>query len=47
MGSWSITSIASAGGVKGLLFFQGEQDAIFGDETQTVRKPSLIDPLRT
>ncbi len=35
------------GRVKGLLFFQGEQDAIFGDETQTVRKPSLIDPLRT
>ena len=35
------------GRVKGLLFFQGEQDAIFGDETQTVRKPSLIDPIRT
>jgi hypothetical protein len=35
------------GRVKGLLFFQGEQDAIFGDETQTVRKPSLISPIRT
>jgi sialate O-acetylesterase len=35
------------GRVKGLLFFQGEQDAIFGDDTQTVRKPSLIEPIRT
>jgi sialate O-acetylesterase len=35
------------GRVKGLLFFQGEQDAIFGDETETVRKPSLIEPIST
>src|SRR5262249_35759640 len=27
--------------------FQGEQDAIFGDEHQTVSKPSLISPIRT
>jgi sialate O-acetylesterase len=40
--------ISSAGGrVKGLLFFQGEQDAIFGDEDQTLTKPSLIEPTKT
>ncbi len=40
--------IKSAGGrIKGILFFQGEQDAIFGDERQTVTKPSLIYPIRT
>lgn len=38
--------VASAGGrVKGLLFFQGEQDAIFGDVNQAMTKPSLIGPL--
>lgn len=38
--------VASAGGrVKGLLFFQGEQDAIFGDVNQAVTKPSQIGPL--
>ncbi|MFO1092938.1 MAG: sialate O-acetylesterase [Planctomycetaceae bacterium] len=40
--------VESAGGrVKGLLFFQGEQDAIFGDEHATVTKPSLIAPIST
>jgi sialate O-acetylesterase len=40
--------VATAGGrVKGLLFYQGEQDAIFGDEQQPVASPSLIDPLCT
>jgi sialate O-acetylesterase len=40
--------VASAGGrVKGMLFFQGEQDAIFGDENETVTKPSLIGPITT
>lgn len=40
--------IQSAGGrVKGMLFFQGEQDAIFGDEQETVMKPSLIAPITT
>lgn len=40
--------VSSAGGkVKGVLFFQGEQDAIFGDENQTVTKPSLIYPITT
>jgi sialate O-acetylesterase len=40
--------VESAGGrVKGLLFFQGEQDAIFGDERQTLDKPSLIEPIST
>jgi sialate O-acetylesterase len=38
----------NAGGrVKGLLFFQGEQDAIFGEERATVTKPSLIYPTLT
>jgi sialate O-acetylesterase len=35
------------GRIKGLLFFQGEQDAIFGDETQSVTTPSAIGPLST
>ena len=40
--------IESAGGrVKGMLFFQGEQDAIFGDEHEMVTKPSLIAPITT
>ncbi len=40
--------VQSAGGhVKGMLFFQGEQDAIFGDEATTVTKPSLIAPITT
>jgi len=33
--------------VKGMLWFQGEQDAIYGDEHQTVTKPSLIYPIST
>lgn len=40
--------IKSTGGkLKGVLFFQGEQDAIFGDEQKTVTKPSLIAPITT
>jgi sialate O-acetylesterase len=40
--------VGSAGGrVKGMLFIQGEQDAIFGDERETVTKPSLIAPITT
>ncbi len=40
--------VKSAGGrVKGMLFFQGEQDAIFGDEVRTVTKPTLIAPITT
>jgi len=40
--------VKSAGGrVNGMLFFQGEQDAIFGDEQQTVTTPSLIAPITT
>jgi sialate O-acetylesterase len=40
--------VQSAGGrVKGLLFFQGEQDAIFGEEHRTVTSPSLIYPTGT
>ncbi len=40
--------VTSAGGrVKGMLFFQGEQDAIFGEETKTVTKPTLIAPITT
>jgi sialate O-acetylesterase len=40
--------VESAGGrVKGMLFFQGEQDAIFGDESKTVTKPTLIAPITT
>jgi sialate O-acetylesterase len=40
--------IESVGGrIKGVLFFQGEQDAIFGDEIHTVTKPSAIGPLST
>ena len=38
---------AVGGRVKGLLFYQGEQDAIFGDHDETVTKPSLIGPLKT
>ena len=38
--------VMRAGGrVKGMLFFQGEQDAIFGDKDQTETKPSLIGPV--
>ena len=33
--------------VKGMLFFQGEQDAIFGDESKTVSRPTLIAPITT
>jgi sialate O-acetylesterase len=40
--------VEGAGGrVKGMLFFQGEQDAIFGDEGKTVTKPTLIAPITT
>lgn len=40
--------IRSVGGrIKGVLFFQGEQDAIFGDETRPVTTPSVIGPLST
>ena len=40
--------VMRAGGrVKGMLFFQGEQDAIFGDEVTTVTKPTLIAPITT
>ena len=40
--------VESAGGrVKGMLFFQGEQDAIFGDEAETLTKPTLIAPIAT
>jgi sialate O-acetylesterase len=40
--------IARAGGrVKGMLFFQGEQDAIFGDRDVAVTQPSQIDPVST
>ena len=40
--------VMSAGGrVKGVLFFQGEQDAIFGDKDRTVTTPSLIGPVST
>jgi sialate O-acetylesterase len=40
--------VQGAGGrVKGLLFFQGEQDAIFGDEATTVTTPTLIAPITT
>jgi sialate O-acetylesterase len=40
--------VESAGGrVKGILFFQGEQDAIFGDEAKTITEPTLIAPITT
>ena len=40
--------VMSAGGrVKGVLFFQGEQDAIFGDKDRTVTTPSQIGPVST
>ncbi|HEY1602368.1 MAG TPA: sialate O-acetylesterase [Pirellulales bacterium] len=40
--------IMRAGGrVKGMLFFQGEQDAIFGDKDSIATKPSLIGPVST
>ena len=40
--------IRRAGGrVKGMLWYQGEQDAIFGDENRTLNKPSLIYPVST
>ena len=38
---------AVGGRIKGVLFYQGEQDAIFGDEHETVTKPSLIGPIFT
>jgi len=37
----------SGGRVKGMLWFQGEQDAVYGDEHQTLTKPSLIYPMST
>jgi sialate O-acetylesterase len=40
--------VMRAGGrVKGMLWYQGEQDAIFGDEQRTVTQPSLIYPTST
>lgn len=40
--------IKSAGGrIRGMIWYQGEQDAIFGDETTTLQKPSLIYPVST
>ncbi len=40
--------IQSFGGrIKGMLFFQGEQDAIFGEENRAVTVPSAIGPLST
>ena len=43
-----IHHVKTAGGrVKGLLFFQGEQDAIFGEAQRTVTSPSLIYPVGT
>jgi sialate O-acetylesterase len=40
--------ITRAGGrVRGMLFFQGEQDAIFGDKDSAVTKPSLVGPVST
>src|SRR5262249_3808237 len=40
--------VMRAGGrVKGMLWYQGEQDAIFGDQEKTVTKPSLIYPVST
>jgi sialate O-acetylesterase len=35
----------SGGRVKGLLWFQGEQEAIYGAEDRTLTKPSLIYPI--
>lgn len=37
----------SGGRIRGMIWYQGEQDAIFGDEHETVMKPSLIYPLST
>jgi sialate O-acetylesterase len=37
----------TGGRVKGMLWYQGEQDAIFGDNQKTVTKPSLIYPTST
>jgi sialate O-acetylesterase len=37
----------AGGKVKGMLWYQGEQDAIFGDEEKTVTQPSLIYPVST
>jgi len=40
--------VKSVGGrVKGMLWYQGEQDAIFGDKTETVAKPSPTEPYPT
>jgi len=40
--------VMRAGGrVKGMLWYQGEQDAVFGDEQKVVTKPSLIYPFPT
>ena len=45
---FALHHVKIAGGrIKGLLFFQGEQDAIFGDESRAVRKPSEIGSLST
>jgi sialate O-acetylesterase len=45
---FALHHVKSAGGkIKGLLFFQGEQDAIFGDVEKAVTKPSEIGPLST
>jgi sialate O-acetylesterase len=37
----------AGGRLKGMLWYQGEQDAIFGDHDRTVTKPSLIYPTST
>ena len=43
---FAMQHVKSAGGrIKGMLFFQGEQDAIFGDELKAVAKPSDIGPV--
>ena len=45
---FALHHVKTAGGrIKGLLFFQGEQDAIFGDLEKVVTKPSEIGPIST
>ena len=45
---FALHHVKTAGGrIKGLLFFQGEQDAIFGDLGKAVTKPSEIGPIST
>jgi len=39
--------LSNGGRVKGMLWYQGEQDAIFGDETETIAKPSPTKPYPT